>query len=63
MARGIIAARGTLDVGCPIVVRFDGTNAEEAKDIMRPHLKTDFVMVPTMMEAARQAVQLAGAST
>ena len=59
VAEGIIDALGRLDVKVPIVVRLDGTNAEQGRkmlaDAPHPMLKT----AETMLGAAEQAVQLA----
>ena len=34
VAEGIVAAARELDVGVPMVVRLDGTNSDEAKQIL-----------------------------
>ena len=47
----------------PIVVRLDGTNAEEGRAILEPHLSDRLVMAPTMVEAARKAVELSGVAS
>ena len=44
----------------PIVIRLDGTNAEEGRKILEPHLSDRLRSAPTMLEAANQAVALAG---
>ena len=44
----------------PIVIRLDGTNADEGREILQPHLSDRLQMQPTMIEAARTAVALAG---
>ena len=59
VAEGIIDALGRLDVKVPIVVRLDGTNAEQGRkmlaDAPHPMLKT----ADTMLDAADLAVELA----
>ncbi len=59
VAEGIIDALGRLDVTIPIVVRLDGTNAEQGRKMLAdaPHamLKT----AETMLGAAQTAVDLA----
>lgn len=60
VANGIIEALGQIDIGSPIVIRLDGTNAEEGRKILEPHLSDKLQMQPTMLEAARAAVALAG---
>jgi succinyl-CoA synthetase beta subunit len=59
VAEGIIDALGRLDVKVPIVVRLDGTNAEQGRKMLvdAPHPK--LVPAETMLGAARTAVQLA----
>jgi succinyl-CoA synthetase beta subunit len=60
IANGIVGALGQVDIAAPIVVRLDGTNAEEGRRILEPHLSDKLQMQPTMVEAARTAVELAG---
>lgn len=59
VAEGIIDALGRLDVKVPIVVRLDGTNAEQGRKMLvdAPHPK--LVPAETMLGAARTAVELA----
>lgn len=61
VANGIIAALDQIDIGSPIVIRLDGTNAEEGRRILEPHLSDRLQMQPTMVDAARAAVALADA--
>ena len=42
------------------MIRLDGTNAEEGRAILEPHLGEKLQMEPTMLDAARTAVTLAG---
>ncbi|MCC6437620.1 MAG: succinate--CoA ligase subunit beta, partial [Acidimicrobiales bacterium] len=44
----------------PIVIRLDGTNAEEGRAILQGHLSDKLQMAPDMLAAARKAVELAG---
>ena len=53
------SSRVTIDA--PIVIRLDGTNADEGRAILEPHLSDKLQMQPTMLDAARTVVQLAGA--
>jgi len=48
-------------VDAPIVVRLDGTLAEEGREILQPHLSDKLQFQPTMLDAARTAVALATA--
>ena len=61
VAKGIVEALGRVDLRAPIVIRLDGTNAEEGREILRnagiPESK--LVSKPTMLEAAEAAVAIA----
>jgi len=61
VANGIVAALGQIAISSPIVIRLDGTNADEGRAILEPHLSDSLQMAPTMLEAARVAVDLAAA--
>ena len=56
---GIIGAAGTLDLPWPLVVRLDGTNAEEARAMLAEVASDRIVPAATMREAAEKAVLLA----
>jgi len=60
VANGIIEAMGRVDIDSPIVIRLDGTNADEGRAILRPNLSDQLMMEDTMLDAARRAVELAG---
>ncbi|MEO9224152.1 MAG: ADP-forming succinate--CoA ligase subunit beta [Acidimicrobiales bacterium] len=60
VANGIVAAIGRVQIDSPIVVRLDGTNADEGREILKEHLNENLQMAPTMVEAAETAVALAG---
>jgi len=59
VARGILEALGRLEVRVPIVVRLDGTNAEEGRKILADAAPPNLYVEPTMLDAARKAVELA----
>jgi succinyl-CoA synthetase beta subunit len=59
VARGILVALGRVQLGVPIVVRLDGTNAEEGRRILTEAGVQDIHVEPTMLDAARRAVELA----
>jgi succinyl-CoA synthetase beta subunit len=59
VANGIIEALQRVSIDSPIVIRLDGTNAEQGREILQPHLSDKLQMAPTMLEAARTAVALA----
>jgi succinyl-CoA synthetase beta subunit len=60
VANGIVQALERVQIDAPIVIRLDGTNAEEGRAILEPHLTDQLQMAPTMIDAARKAVELAG---
>ena len=61
VAKGIVEALGRVDMRAPIVIRLDGTNAEEGRRILldaglpESQLRSE----PTMLDAARAAVAIA----
>jgi succinyl-CoA synthetase beta subunit len=59
VARGILQALGQMEIGHPIVVRLDGTNAEEGRQILADAAPENLHVEPTMLEAAKRAVELA----
>ncbi len=59
VANGIVEALGRVDVRAPIVVRLDGTLADEGRAIIEPHVSDRLQFKPTMLDAARAAVELA----
>jgi succinyl-CoA synthetase beta subunit len=59
VARGVLAAMERVELASPIVVRLDGTHAAQAHEILRPHLSDRLVVAPTMLAAARRAVEFA----
>ncbi|MBA2475351.1 MAG: ADP-forming succinate--CoA ligase subunit beta [Actinobacteria bacterium] len=59
VARGILAALERMPIDHPIVVRLDGTNAEEGRRILAEAAPENLHVEPTMLEAARKAVALA----
>jgi succinyl-CoA synthetase beta subunit len=59
VARGILQALGDMSLELPIVVRLDGTNAEEGRSILAEAAPANLRVSPTMLEAARLAVELA----
>jgi succinyl-CoA synthetase beta subunit len=59
VARGILAAVNRLDLSLPIVVRLDGTNAEQGRRILAEAAPENLRVEATMLDAARRAVELA----
>ena len=58
VARGILQALDQITIEQPIVVRFDGTNAEEGRRLLAEAGLPDLHAEPTMLEAAKRAVEL-----
>jgi succinyl-CoA synthetase beta subunit len=58
VARGILQALGQLTIEHPMVVRLDGTNAEEARALLAESGPANIHVEPTMLDAARRAVEL-----
>ena len=61
VANGIVTAMGRVQIDVPIVIRLDGTNADEGRAILEPHLSDQLQLAPTMVEAAQAVVAAAGA--
>jgi succinyl-CoA synthetase beta subunit len=59
VARGILAALERMTIEHPIVVRLDGTNAEEGRRLLQEAAPPNLHAEPTMLEAAQRAVELA----
>jgi succinyl-CoA synthetase beta subunit len=59
VARGILEALERIEISTPIVVRLDGTNAEEGRRILADAAPPNLHVEPTMLDAARRAVELA----
>jgi succinyl-CoA synthetase beta subunit len=60
VARGILQAVGQMGIAYPIVVRLDGTNAEEGRAILSEAALPSLHAEATMLDGARRAVELAG---
>ncbi len=58
VARGLLQALGQLSIQLPVVVRLDGTNADEGRAILADAAPPNLRVEPTMLEAARTAVAL-----
>jgi succinyl-CoA synthetase beta subunit len=59
VANGIVKALERVQIKAPIVIRIDGTNAEEGRNILKQRESARLVSQPTMLDAARKAVELA----
>jgi succinyl-CoA synthetase beta subunit len=61
VANGIVQALEQVSIASPIVIRLDGTNAEQGRAILSGYESDRLVSKPTMVEAARMAVEMAEA--
>jgi succinyl-CoA synthetase beta subunit len=59
VARGLLSALEQSEIDLPIVVRLDGTNAEEGREILAENTPENVHTEATMLDAARKAVELA----
>jgi succinyl-CoA synthetase beta subunit len=59
VARGLLSALEQSEINLPIVVRLDGTNAEEGREILSENTPENVHTEETMLDAARRAVELA----
>jgi succinyl-CoA synthetase beta subunit len=59
VAKGILQALGQMGIEDPIVVRLDGTNAEEGRRLLEESGSPNLYVEATMLDGARRAVELA----
>jgi succinyl-CoA synthetase beta subunit len=59
VAQGILQALEQMTIEHSIVVRLDGTNAEEGRRLLKEAAPPNLYVEPTMLDAARRAVELA----
>ena len=59
VARGILQALSQMSIEDPIVVRLDGTNAEEGRRLLQDAAPPNLHVEATMLDGARRAVELA----
>jgi succinyl-CoA synthetase beta subunit len=62
VAQGILEALERIEARVPIVVRLDGTNAEDGRRILADAAHPKIVPAANMLEAAEEAADLAGAT-
>ena len=60
VAKGLLGALETTEIRAPIVVRLDGTNAEEGRALLAEANRPEGTVEKTMREAAAPAVRRAG---
>ncbi len=56
VAKGVIEAANTVKITIPVVVRLEGTNAEEANELLRKS-EMDFIVATTLEDAAEKVVK------
>jgi succinyl-CoA synthetase beta subunit len=59
VAKGILQALSQMEITDPIVVRLDGTNAEEGRRLLTEAAPPNLHVEATMLDGARRAVELA----
>jgi succinyl-CoA synthetase beta subunit len=59
VAKGIVEALGRVEIRAPIAMRLDGTNVTEGRALLADHESDRLISLPTMLDAARKAVDLA----
>jgi len=59
IARGVVAALTALETQMPVIVRLEGTNAEEGRKVLL-EADFDFIVAKDMADAAEKAVAAAG---
>jgi succinyl-CoA synthetase beta subunit len=59
VAAGILQAKDKIGLRLPVVMRLVGTNEEQAREMLKG---TSLIMLPTMAEAAKKAVELSKAA-
>ena len=56
VAKGVIEAAKTININLPVVVRLEGTNAEEAADLLNES-DIDFIVAKPLEDAATKVVK------
>jgi succinyl-CoA synthetase beta subunit len=59
IAKGIVEAKGRIEISAPLVVRLDGTNSEEGLAILAEADLENLHQEKTMLGAAKKVVELA----
>lgn len=59
VARGLLSALERSEINLPVVVRLDGTNADEGREILAENTPENVYTEETMLDAAKKAVELA----
>jgi succinyl-CoA synthetase beta subunit len=59
VAKGIVEALDRVEIRAPIAMRLDGTNVAKGRALLADHQSDRLISLPTMLDAARRAVELA----
>ena len=59
IAKGIVQAIQDVHVAVPVIVRLEGTHAEQGKEILE-HANVDVIATESLADAAEKAVAVAG---
>ena len=59
VARGLLEALERMEIDVPVVVRIDGTEAEEGRRLLAEAAHPNIHVEETMLDAARRVVELA----
>jgi succinyl-CoA synthetase beta subunit len=63
VAKGIVEALDRVQLRAPIAMRLDGTNVVEGRALLADRQSDRLISLPTMLDAARKAVELAGGAS
>ncbi|MGH9197405.1 MAG: hypothetical protein ACRD1T_16895 [Acidimicrobiia bacterium] len=58
IAKGVVDAVARIEIKVPIIVRLDGTNAEEGRALLAEANHPKIIAASTMLEAAGKAVEV-----
>jgi len=59
IANGILQAMKDTDITVPLIVRLDGTNAEEAREILEKAQTKNIITATDLADGARKSVEAA----
>ena len=59
VAQGVIDALSQIEVSVPVIVRLEGTNADQARELLK-NAKHDFIVANSLSDAAKKSVNATG---
>tara|TARA_A100001011_G_C13700338_1_gene591307 strand:- start:97 stop:570 length:474 start_codon:yes stop_codon:yes gene_type:complete len=59
VAQGVIDALSQFEVSVPVIVRLEGTNADQARELLK-NAKHDFIVANSLSDAAKKSVNATG---